>query len=85
MLFLQGSRDALADLALLQGTVGGLEGRATLELIEDADHAFHVPAKSGRKDADVLALVIGFRGRRLDGGALNVSDIGVSDLAPSLR
>ena len=58
MLFLQGSRDALADLALLQRTVAGLEGRATVELIEDADHAFHVPARTGRKDADVLALLL---------------------------
>jgi predicted alpha/beta-hydrolase family hydrolase len=58
MLFLQGTRDALADLALLQGTVAGLEGRASLELIEDADHAFHVPARTGRKDADVLAQIL---------------------------
>ena len=55
MLFLQGAHDALADLALLQRTIAGLEGRATLELIPEADHAFHVPARSGRKDADVLA------------------------------
>ena len=58
MLFLQGSRDTLADLALLQSTVKGLEDRATLELIEDADHAFHVPARSGRKDAEVLAQLL---------------------------
>jgi hypothetical protein len=55
MLFLQGSNDALADLALLKRTVASLGGRATLELIAQADHAFHVPAKSGRKDAEVLA------------------------------
>lgn len=54
MLFVQGSRDALADLALLQGAVAGLGARATLQLVPDADHSFHVPAKSGRKDADVL-------------------------------
>ena len=54
MLFVQGTRDALADLALLQDVVGGLGDRATLQLIADADHAFHVPARSGRKDADVL-------------------------------
>ena len=54
MLFVQGPRDALADLALLQDVVGGLGDRATLQLIADADHAFHVPARSGRKDADVL-------------------------------
>jgi len=55
MLFLQGSKDALAELALLQQTVAALGDRATLDLIADADHAFHVPAKSGRKDTEVLA------------------------------
>jgi len=55
MLFVQGSKDALAELDLLKDTVEGLGARATLQLIPDADHAFHVPAKSGRKDADVLA------------------------------
>jgi predicted alpha/beta-hydrolase family hydrolase len=55
MLFLQGTRDALADLSLLQEVVAGLGRRATLELAEHADHSFHVPAKSGRKDAEVLA------------------------------
>jgi hypothetical protein len=55
MLFLQGSKDALAELDLLQHTVAGLGDRATLDLIPEADHAFHVPAKSGRKDAEVLA------------------------------
>jgi predicted alpha/beta-hydrolase family hydrolase len=54
LLFLQGTRDALADLALLQGAVDGLGPRASLRLIADADHAFHVPAKTGRKDAEVL-------------------------------
>jgi predicted alpha/beta-hydrolase family hydrolase len=55
MLFIQGTKDALADLGLLQGVIVGLEGRATLQLIADADHAFHVPAKTGRKDPEVLA------------------------------
>jgi uncharacterized protein len=55
MLFLQGSNDALAELGLLQETVAGLGDRATLDLIADADHAFHVPARTGRKDPDVLA------------------------------
>jgi hypothetical protein len=35
--------------------VAGLGPRATLHLAEDADHSFHVPARTGRKDADVLA------------------------------
>ncbi len=55
MLFLQGTKDALADLALLQGVAGGLRDRATFHLIDEADHAFHVPAKTGRKDPEGLA------------------------------
>ena len=55
MLFLQGANDALAQLDLLEPTVAGLGARARLELLPDADHSFHVPAKTGRKDADVLA------------------------------
>jgi predicted alpha/beta-hydrolase family hydrolase len=54
MLFLQGTRDDLADLALLQPLVERLGKRATLRLFIDADHSFHVPARSGRKDAQVL-------------------------------
>jgi uncharacterized protein len=52
MLFLQGSRDALADLNLLRPVVERLGERATLRVFEDADHSFHVPARSGRRDAD---------------------------------
>jgi uncharacterized protein len=55
MLFLQGTRDALASLDLLRVVVDGLGEQATLTLAEDADHSFHVPAKTGRKDAEVLA------------------------------
>jgi uncharacterized protein len=55
MLFLQGTRDALAELPLLEPVVGALGSRAKLVLASDADHAFHVPAKSGRSDRDVLA------------------------------
>jgi hypothetical protein len=54
MLFLQGTNDALAEVGLLRRTVGELRDRATLELVDGADHSFHVPAKTGRKDADVL-------------------------------
>jgi hypothetical protein len=53
MLFLQGTRDALADTQLLKGVVKRLGARATLRLFEDADHSFHVPARSGRKDDNV--------------------------------
>ena len=55
MLFLQGTRDELADLSLLKPVVEDLGSRATLHTFADADHSFHVPARSGRKDADVLA------------------------------
>lgn len=58
MLFLQGSNDALAELHLLQQTVTALDGRATLHLIDEADHAFHVPARTGRKDSDALAAAL---------------------------
>jgi predicted alpha/beta-hydrolase family hydrolase len=54
MLFLQGTRDELATLELLQPVVERLGDRATLRWFADADHSFHVPARSGRKDADVL-------------------------------
>ena len=53
MLFVQGTRDDLADWTLLRGVVDRLGARATLHVIEDADHSFHVPARSGRKDLDV--------------------------------
>ena len=54
MLFRQGTRDELADLALLRPVVERLGTHATLASFEDADHSFHVPARSGRRDADVL-------------------------------
>ena len=55
MLFLQGTRDELADLTLLRPVVGGLGERAAMTEFEQADHSFHVPASSGRRDADVRA------------------------------
>jgi predicted alpha/beta-hydrolase family hydrolase len=54
MLFLQGTRDELADLALLEPVVARLGARATLRTFEHADHSFHAPARSGRKDADTM-------------------------------
>ena len=53
MLFLQGTRDELADLELLQPLVRRLGARATLELFEEADHSFHVSARTGRKDSEI--------------------------------
>ena len=55
MLFLQGTRDALAELDQLEPVVKSLGKRATLKLFDQADHSFHVPAKSGRKDAEVMS------------------------------
>jgi hypothetical protein len=54
MLFLQGTRDELADLALLKALVKRLGKRATLKLYEDGDHSFHVRARSGHTDAEVF-------------------------------
>jgi uncharacterized protein len=53
MLFLQGTRDALADPSLVREVTAGLGERATLSEFEDADHSFHVPARSGRSDDEV--------------------------------
>jgi hypothetical protein len=55
MLFLQGTRDDLAHLDLLRPVVERLGKSATLETFEEADHSFHVPARTGRKDAEVMA------------------------------
>jgi len=55
MLFLQGSRDQLADLFLLEPLVRKLGRKASLHVIPDGDHSFHVPARSGRRDTDVMA------------------------------
>jgi hypothetical protein len=55
MLFLQGTRDALAELDLLKKVLAPLGTRATLAVEDDADHAFHVRVRSGRTDAQVLA------------------------------
>jgi predicted alpha/beta-hydrolase family hydrolase len=54
MLFLQGTADELAETKLLKPVVAKLGKRATLHLVEHADHSFHVPAKSGRKDPEVM-------------------------------
>jgi len=55
MLFLQGTRDELADLGLVQALVQSLGERATLKVIARADHSFHVLVRSGRSDAEVRA------------------------------
>jgi uncharacterized protein len=54
MLFLQGTRDNLAELSLLEPVVKTLGALAALHLAKDADHSFHVPARSGRNDQEVM-------------------------------
>jgi hypothetical protein len=58
MLFLQGTRDNLASLDQLEPLCKKLGRRATLKLFADADHSFHVPARTGRKDAEVFGDVL---------------------------
>jgi predicted alpha/beta-hydrolase family hydrolase len=54
MLFLQGTRDKLADLTLLRPLCTRLGRRATLHVVEGADHSFHMPKRSGRTDPEIL-------------------------------
>jgi len=54
MLFLQGSKDKLAEPALISAVTHDLGDRATLHIINEADHSFHVPARSGRTDQGVI-------------------------------
>lgn len=54
MLFLQGTRDEFGQLDLLQQVVRGLGDRATLHLVEDGDHSFKVPKRTGKSEADVM-------------------------------
>ncbi|HEY3220291.1 MAG TPA: alpha/beta family hydrolase [Gemmatimonadales bacterium] len=55
MLFLQGTRDEFAQLDLLQQVVQGVGDRATLHLIEEGDHSFKVPKRTGKSETDVMA------------------------------
>ena len=58
LLFLQGTRDDLAALELLRPLVQRLGARATLALFHDADHSFHVRARSGGTDAQTLEAMV---------------------------
>ncbi|RZN25402.1 alpha/beta family hydrolase [Bradyrhizobium sp. Leo121] len=58
MLFLQGTRDALAELKLLEPVVKELGSLATLHLVKEADHSFHVLVRSGRNDREVMDEVL---------------------------
>jgi hypothetical protein len=54
MLFLQGTRDELADLELLRPLLASVRPRPSLHVVDEADHGFHVPKRTGRSDDDVL-------------------------------
>lgn len=58
MLFLQGTRDGLADLGLLKPVIAALGAKATLHEIEGGDHSFAVLKKSGRSNDEALAEVL---------------------------
>ena len=69
MLFLQGTRDALAELNLLEPVVKGLGSRASLHLSDGADHSFHVLKSSGRNDREVMGEVLDAFAAWVDGVA----------------
>jgi predicted alpha/beta-hydrolase family hydrolase len=58
MLFLQGARDSLAEMILLEPVVKGLGGLASLHVVQEADHSFHVLARSGRNEREVMGEVL---------------------------
>ena len=66
MLFLQGTRDTLAEVVLIEPVVKRLGPQASLHLTEGADHSFHVLARSGRKDREVLDEILDAFARWVD-------------------
>jgi uncharacterized protein len=58
MLFVQGTRDALAERELMEATASRLSAPVTLHWVKEADHSFHVPARSGRTDAEVRTALL---------------------------
>ena len=58
MLFMQGTRDSLAELSLLEPVVKSLGPSASLHRVEGADHSFHVLARSGRNDREVMGEIL---------------------------
>jgi predicted alpha/beta-hydrolase family hydrolase len=58
MLFVQGTRDALAERTRIEALVARLGARATLSAVEDADHSFRVPARTGRRDGEVRSALL---------------------------
>jgi len=74
MLFLQGTRDALAATELIEALVRRLGDRATLKLFQDSDHSFHVPARSGRSDAEVKSEMLDELAAWLEAVVLNLAE-----------
>jgi predicted alpha/beta-hydrolase family hydrolase len=72
MLFLQGTRDGLAEMSLLQPVVTGLGTLASLHVVQEADHSFHVLARSGRNDREVMNEVLDELSIWIDGLAIAV-------------
>jgi hypothetical protein len=58
MLFMQGTRDSLAELTLIEPVVTGLGPSTSLHLVREADHSFHVLARSGRNDREVMKEIL---------------------------
>lgn len=58
MLFLQGTRDRLAEIGLIEELCGRLGSHARLEIYPEADHSFHVPKSSGRSDTEIMATML---------------------------
>jgi len=75
MLFLSGTRDALADLSLLEPLVAKLGANTTLETFPDADHSFHAPVKSGHTDAANIARIAELTHRWLERNVLQKAGI----------
>jgi predicted alpha/beta-hydrolase family hydrolase len=59
LLFLQGTRDALADIDLIHALIARLGSRAMLHAINDADHSFRLPARAGRTASEVTVELAG--------------------------
>jgi predicted alpha/beta-hydrolase family hydrolase len=69
MLFLQGTRDELAELALIRQITAALGDGASLHIVDGADHSFHVLVRSGRTDAQVREELLDATARWIDGVA----------------
>ena len=85
MLFLQGTRDALADPTLVRAVCDGLGERATLHAVEGADHGFHVLKRSGRDDAGVIEELAEVAAAWMDPRSLPAASAPGVDAVPGLN